>query len=291
MFLCSVLESNCVWPSNIKLLWPAVLKSEANQGEREKGERTGNGVRCFRKLSGVDWLIPDGKGHPSWPRKYSLGESSWLVKGKGLGVRDHSGMHIPLPFIHKTLVFNLWYKTIGLPSPSGEREWLDQTGGVQHFYVHNLLTPQQWVALQCRSKDDKGVCCISVAPWRCLQIRSNIWEGSGPDLNLAFRPVPETAVFIYPRSQPAKCRVALTLLWWMGEVNTNGAARGERSESASSAPAGSENRGCSTLTSSTEDNFSLVLVLQGPLQLEWGSCFVPNIYTQVVIQQGMYAYL
>lgn len=124
MFLCSVLESNCVWPSNIKLLWPAVLKSEANQGEREKGERTGNGVRCFRKLSGVDWLIPDGKGHPSWPRKYSLGESSWLVKGKGLGVRDHSGMHIPVPFIHKTLVFNLRYKTIGLPSPSGRgKDW------------------------------------------------------------------------------------------------------------------------------------------------------------------------
>lgn len=96
-----------------------------------------------------------------------------------------------------------------------------------------------------------------MVPWRCLQIRSNIWENSGPDLNLAFRPIPDTTVFIYPGSWPVKCQLALTLLWWMEEVNTTGAALGERSKCASSAPAGSGNRGCSTLTSSsTEDNFS-----------------------------------
>lgn len=33
----------------------------------------GNGLRCFRKLSRIDWLGPDGGGHALWPRKWSQG--------------------------------------------------------------------------------------------------------------------------------------------------------------------------------------------------------------------------
>lgn len=141
MFLCSVLESNCVWPSNIKLLWPAVLKSEAKQGERGKGESAGNGVRCFRKLSGVDWWIPDGKGHPSWPRKYALGESSGLVKGKGLAVRDHGGMHIPPPFIHKTLDLISSMKQLYCDLHQGRGNGWGKVKKFRRFDVHDLTCP------------------------------------------------------------------------------------------------------------------------------------------------------
>lgn len=33
----------------------------------------GNGLRCFRKLSRIEWLAPDGRGHAPWPRKWSQG--------------------------------------------------------------------------------------------------------------------------------------------------------------------------------------------------------------------------
>lgn len=33
----------------------------------------GNGLRCFRKLSRIEWLAPDGKGHAPWPRKWTQG--------------------------------------------------------------------------------------------------------------------------------------------------------------------------------------------------------------------------
>lgn len=37
------------------------------------GGGAGNGLRCFRKLSRIDWLGPDGGGHALWPRKWSQG--------------------------------------------------------------------------------------------------------------------------------------------------------------------------------------------------------------------------
>lgn len=33
----------------------------------------GNRLRCFRKLSRIEWLAPDGEGHAPWPRKWSQG--------------------------------------------------------------------------------------------------------------------------------------------------------------------------------------------------------------------------
>lgn len=33
----------------------------------------GNRLRCFRKLSRIEWLAPDGGGHAPWPRKWSQG--------------------------------------------------------------------------------------------------------------------------------------------------------------------------------------------------------------------------
>lgn len=37
------------------------------------GGGAGNGLRCFRKLSRIDWLGPDGGGRALWPRKWSQG--------------------------------------------------------------------------------------------------------------------------------------------------------------------------------------------------------------------------
>lgn len=163
MSLCSVLESNCVWPSNIKLLWPAVFKSEANQGKREKGERTGNGVRCFRKLSGVDWLIPDGKGQPSWPRKYSLGKEVGLWKGKAWEWAE-AGMHFPLPLVFKhSETLTSPKRIISVLSSFIRKQWrklnLELWMYQMYLHLHNVLHSSRSGVHECKSP------CLCVAPY------------------------------------------------------------------------------------------------------------------------------
>lgn len=68
------------------------------------------------------------------------------MKGKGLGVRDRSGMHIPLPFIHKTLFFHRQYKTIGLSSSAGKEEKFGNFNGRNLTGSYSVSLMVSWVA-------------------------------------------------------------------------------------------------------------------------------------------------